>query len=58
MKIMDIGSNMTHVMFKGWYKHFNAHDNDTEIVLERGKSYGISKCLITSSNLYDGDWAY
>jgi TatD DNase family protein len=58
MKIFDIGVNMTHSKFRGFYQGYNAHANDQEIVLNRAKAYGVRRSLITTSSMMDADFTY
>ena len=47
----DIGLNLCDEMYKGFYNGKQKHDDDTRIVLERAKSMGMVKSIITAGNL-------
>jgi len=58
MKILDMAAVMNHSQFRGMYGGYNAHQNDQEIVLNRGKSYGVRKYFFTASCFNDAEFSY
>ena len=58
MNIFELGANMTHSMYRGWYRSENLHDPDSELVLERAKAHGVKKMVLVANSLNDSNFAY
>lgn len=58
IRLMDIAPNLTDPMFQGIYRGKKVHDSDLHLVLDRAKSVGIYKMMITGSSLNDAKTAY
>ncbi|KAH8740832.1 hypothetical protein FG386_003071 [Cryptosporidium ryanae] len=50
VKFIDIGSNLTDLMFQGVYNGKNQHTPDLNKVIERAKNGGLDKIIITSGS--------
>ncbi|CUV06458.1 unnamed protein product [Cryptosporidium hominis] len=50
LKFIDIGSNLTDLMFQGIYNDKKQHDSDLEIVIKRAIKGGLDKILITAGS--------
>ncbi|KAH7649197.1 hypothetical protein FG379_001554 [Cryptosporidium bovis] len=50
IKFIDIGSNLTDLMFQGVYNGRRHHNPDLNRVIERAKNGGLEKIIITSGN--------
>lgn len=48
--ILDIGANLTDLMYTGVYNGTKKHDNDLEHVLQRSWKFGLEKMIITAGN--------
>uniref|UniRef100_A0A060TA92 ARAD1C43780p n=1 Tax=Blastobotrys adeninivorans TaxID=409370 RepID=A0A060TA92_BLAAD len=57
LKYADIGANMTDLQFQGIYHSHRKHDPDVDQVLERARATGVSKMLVTGSNLEESQTA-
>jgi len=51
MKFIDIGANLTDTMYNGEYNGSSKHPPDLEAVLERAKTAGVVKMMVTGGNL-------
>ena len=51
MKFIDIGANLTDTMYSGEYNGSSKHPPDLESVLQRAKSAGVVKMMVTGGNL-------
>ncbi|KAK9736514.1 TatD related DNase [Popillia japonica] len=49
-KYIDIGANLTDLMYTGVYNGTKKHDNDLEHVLQRSWKFGLEKMIITAGN--------
>ncbi|KAI9207036.1 deoxyribonuclease TATDN1 [Polychytrium aggregatum] len=50
---IDIGVNLTDPMFRGIYRDKQAHPDDLHLVLERARTAGVEKIIVTGTNLQD-----
>ena len=51
MHFIDIGANLTDAVFQGRYQGRQAHDSDLDAVLERARSAGVVRTLVTAGTL-------
>ena len=51
MKFIDIGANLTDTMYQGEYNGSSKHPPDLEAVLQRAKTAGVVKMMVTGGNL-------
>lgn len=58
MNVFEMGANMTHSMYRGWYRRESEHEPDQDLVLERAKAHGIKKMIFTANTLGDSNFAY
>ncbi|XP_066996650.2 deoxyribonuclease TATDN1 isoform X2 [Anabrus simplex] len=56
-KFIDIGANLTDPMFFGIYYAKSKHPTDLKDVIERARSNGVEKIIITGSSLRDSEEA-
>ncbi|KAK8803299.1 hypothetical protein WA158_000993 [Blastocystis sp. Blastoise] len=50
IKFIDIGANLTDPVFRGIYRSEQKHPDDFKLMLDRSKSCGIDKMIITAGN--------
>ena len=50
-KIIDIGANLTDLVFNGCYHGSSKHKDDYHIVLNRAFNSGLEKIIVTSGNI-------
>ena len=53
LKLFDIAANLCDEKFQGVYNGKKYHDDDTDEVIERAKSYGVHKMLFASGTIED-----
>ena len=51
MKFIDIGANLTDTMYSGEYNGSSKHPPDLESVLQRARTAGVVKMMVTGGNL-------
>lgn len=56
-KLIDIGANLTDPMYKGIYRSSQKHPNDFEHMLNRAKTAGVEKIIVTGGNLTESQEA-
>ena len=49
----DIGLNLCDEMFKGRYNGKDRHEDDTVAVMQRARSMGVQKCILTAGTVED-----
>jgi TatD DNase family protein len=49
----DIGLNLCDEMFKGKYNGKDRHEDDTLAVMQRARSMGVLKCILTAGTVED-----
>lgn len=53
MRFIDIGANLTDVMYQGVYNGASRHPPDLQAVLARGRECGVDKMMVTGGSLDD-----
>lgn len=57
LHVIDIGANLTDLMYQGQYHGSKKHEPDLDVVLARSWAGGLQKMIITGGNLNDSKTA-
>lgn len=56
-RVLDIGANLTDLMYTGIYNTSKKHENDLENVLQRSWNSGLEKIIVTGGNYEESNKA-
>ncbi|KAJ3968753.1 hypothetical protein EV361DRAFT_924419 [Lentinula raphanica] len=57
IRFIDIGVNLTDLVFRGEYHGKRKHDDDLPLVLERSRAAGVKSMIITGGNVHESRMA-